>query len=254
MAGSIFDHLINLPLFQWDSEESRYFKKVSCNIFYFMYYYQRYTTLFAGQELLRSLHSFLILQNRSFRQTRQFSAWSDRCAILKCSIFLNLLFPPPYLVLGAVHRAGAEPTVMQWHGSDHAHTVQKNTLLYYGFITHFFPFPVSYTLRCHQYKLPLAGLCILVPAPPVRSHLTDSYRLRAKTLHFCCSHAWDLQTCLKHKYMRLCMRGTGAWSAQKWHLRCPWQQPCMHWPACSISVFFRWDQSSIISVFASTCP
>lgn len=159
MSGAIFDHLMNLPLFQWDSGESRYFKKVSCNIFYFMYYYQRYTTLFAGQELLRSLHSSLILQNRSFRQTRQFSAWTDRCAILKCSIFLNLLFPPSYLVLDAVHRAGAEPTDVQWHGSDHAHTVQKNTLLDYGFITHFFPFPVSYTLRCHptSYRLPVSA-------------------------------------------------------------------------------------------------
>lgn len=188
-----------------------------------MYYYQRYTTLFAGQELLRSLHCVLILQNHSFRQTRLFSAWSDPCTILKCSIFLNLPFPPSYLVLDGVHSTGAEPTDVQWHGSDHAHAVQKNSLLYYGFITHFFPFPVSYTLRCYQYKLPLAGLCMFISAPLIRSHLTDIYRLRAKTLHFCCSCAWDLQTCLKHKYMRLCMRGTGTRSAQKWRLRCPCQ-------------------------------
>lgn len=140
---------------------------------------------FAGQELLLlSLRCAFILWNNGFRRRRQFPARSVGCFILSCSIFIYLHFLhcnlSSILFIGLI----LSPAEIQEHcrvpaGSrrDRAHAVQKGEWFIVVWIYYqLFPFPsLLRTIVLEQHKLLLADLCIFVPTPSVRSHLTDIY-------------------------------------------------------------------------------
>lgn len=140
---------------------------------------------FAGQELLLlSLPCAFILWNNEFRRRRQFPARSVGCFILSCSIFIYLHFLhcnlSSILFIGLI----LSPAEIQEHccvsaGSrrDRAHAVQKGEWFIVVWIYYqLFPFPsLLRTIVLEQHKLLLADLCIFVPTPSVRSHLTDIY-------------------------------------------------------------------------------
>lgn len=84
--------------------------------------------------------------------------------------------------LAAIHRVGSEPTEMRGHcrdparsRSDQARTVQKGKWVIVVWV-YYQLFPSSsfaYTTVLPQCKLPLADLCVFIPTPSFRSHLTD---------------------------------------------------------------------------------
>jgi len=185
MSGSIFDHLMNLPLFQWDllkgkqifqeSQVEHFFtlciiiEDVKCYLQAKSCYCHCNEFSFSETMVLDRQDSFqLHLIDVLFYHAAYSLTYFSLCRISHSMLFTGLMLSPltcsDTVVILPV--AGVIQDILYR---------KENSLLYYGFIINCFPSPVSCTLQCCQYKLLLAGLCIFIPTLSVISHRADVY-------------------------------------------------------------------------------
>lgn len=187
MPASISGHLIICPLFQWDllkdkqvfqdSQVQHFLLSVSllklCHLQGKSCCYYPY--------VVHSFFGIMGLDEGDSFQLDLLAALFYPAAYLFTSIFLHCNLSS-ILFIGLI----LSPAEIQEHcrvpaGSrrNRAHAVQKGEWFIVVWIYYqLFPFPsLLRTIVLEQHKLLLADLCIFVPTPSVRSHLTDIYWL-----------------------------------------------------------------------------